>query len=283
VAKIGVARAKRNNVMKRRVTGILLIFLLTGCAALEEVGPPRAFTLEEVRHYVGINSLKVNTLKARVEVIVESPELEAPLSCQGYLRLKRPRRLRVVCSKLFTTIFDIASDGQGFRLYVPEERKVYTGRADQHLTYLGLNFAPNDVADLLDFEEMLSSKRLLLEPAAEHWTLHVLDVGPTSDVPYLNLFIDKRTLQVVYVESFNPDGSLRMQATLGEYQTVGGSSLPRSLEIYWLAGDTHLTLGLSKIEINKELDPRVFQLSLPKGVETIKVTDGAVGPRATSQ
>ena len=254
--------------------------MLAGCAALEGVVPPRDFTLEEVRHHVGINSLKVNTLKARVEVTVESPELESPLSCGGYIRMERPRRLRVVCSKLFSTIFDVVSDGQESWLYVPGEKKVYIGRADQNLTSLGLNFSPNDVAGLLDFEETLSSKRLLFEPTPEYWVIHALDA---QGITHSDLFVDKRTLQVSHIESFNPDGSLRMQATLDEYQTIGDCSLPRSLEIYWLAGDTNLTLSLGKIVINEALDPRVFQLSVPQGVETTSVTRGNVLPKATSQ
>lgn len=266
--------------MRSLITKILLVFLLTGCATLEGVSLPRASTPEEVRHYVGVNSLKIATLKAKVEVTIESPELQSPLSCQGYIRLKRPRKLRVVCSKLFSTLFDIASDGQEFWLYVPGDKKVYTGRAEQSLAHLGLNFSPNDVAGLLDFEETLSSRRLVFEPSPECWKLHVLDVGGLS---YSDFFVDKRTLQVSHIESFNADGSLRMKAALGDYGTIGGCSLPRSLEIHWLAGDTHLTLSLSKIAINEELDQRIFQLSVPKGMETVRVTDGAIGSKAVSQ
>ena len=265
-----------DNAIKRLLTKILLVSTLTGCAALEGVAPPRDYTLEEVRHHVGINSLKINTLKARVEVTVESPELESPLACRGYLRMERPRRLRVVCSKLFSTIFDIVSNGQESWLYVPGEKKVYTGRADQNLTSLGLNFSPNDVSGLLDFEAELSSKRLSFEPTPEYWTIHVLD---ERGLTLSDLFVDKRTLQVSYIESFNPDGSLRMQATLGEYKDIGDCSLPRSLEIYWPAGDTNLTLNLSKVAINEGLDPKVFRLSIPQGVETVSMTS----PKAVSQ
>ncbi len=245
---------------------------------MEGVGPPRAFTLEEVRHRVGIDSLKVNTLKAKVSVTVESPELESPLSCQGYLRLERPRRLRIICSKVFTTIFDIASDGREFWLYIPEEKRVYTGGSEQNLTYLGFNFSPNDVAGLLDFEETLSSKRLLFEP--EYGVLHVFY---ESGLIHSDIYVDKRTLRVSHIESFNPDGRLRMRATLGKYQIIGGCSLPRRLDIHWLTGDTHLTLSLSNVIINEKLDPKVFKLSIPKGVETLRVTDGYIRPRAASQ
>lgn len=229
---------------------------------------------------MGINSLKVSTLKAKVEVTIESPELKSPLSCQGYIRLERPRKLRIVCSKLFSTIFDIVSDGQEFRLYVPREKKVYMGRADRNLTYLGLNFSPNDVAGLLDFEETLSSRRILFEPTLRYWKLHVFDGLGLSQSDF---FIDKRTLQVSHIESFNTDGSLRMRAILGDYDIIKGCSLPRSLELYWLAGDTRLNLDLSTVAINEELDPKVFHFSVPKGAETIRITNGAIGPKAASQ
>ncbi|HHT9153944.1 MAG TPA: DUF4292 domain-containing protein, partial [Candidatus Hypogeohydataceae bacterium YC40] len=257
--------------------------LVTGCASMKGVGPPRATTLEAVRHYVGINSLKITTLKAKVDATIEYPELKSPLSCQGYLRLERPRRLRVVCSKLFTTIFDVVSDGREFWLYVPSEKKVYTGRANQNLSYLGLNFSPNDVAGLLDFEDTLSSKRLLFESTPEYYTLHVFESSSTPCGNYSELRVDKKTLQVLHIESFNTDGSLRMQADLGEYEAIGGYSLPRNMEIYWPAGDTHLTLNLTKVDINEKLDPRVFQLSVPKGAETVRITDGAIGPKSASQ
>jgi outer membrane lipoprotein-sorting protein len=266
--------------MRRLLTETLLVLLLTGCAVMEEMGPPTALTLEEVRHHIGINSLKATTLKAKVEVTIDSPELQSPLSCQGYIRLQRPGKLRIVCSKLFNTLFDVVSDGKEFRLYVPGEKRLYTGRADQRLAYLGLNFSPDDVAGLLDLEAVLSSRRLLFEPTPEHWEVHVLDERGLS---HTDLLVDKKTLQVSYLESFNPDGSLKMQATLGEYRTIKGCRLPHSLEVYWPAGDTHLVLNLDRVGINEALDPRAFQLSTPKGVETVRVTDGAIGPKAVSQ
>ncbi len=266
--------------MKRVFTAVLLIFLSAGCATTRGIVPRRTFTIEEARHYIGINSLRVNTIKAKVDVTIKSPELESPLSCQGYLRIERPRKLRVVCSKLFNTVFDIVSNGKEFWLYVPTEKKIYTGVADEGLSYLGLNFSPNDIAGLLDFEEIISKKRILFKPVPQHWELHVFDA---QGAPYCKLLIDKKTLLVSYIESFNPDGSLKMQATLGEYQTIEDCHLPRHLDIYWPKGDVHLALHLNKLAVNEKLDPKVFQISAPKGVKTMRVTETYIGPKTASQ
>ncbi|HHT9118337.1 MAG TPA: LolA family protein, partial [Candidatus Hypogeohydataceae bacterium YC38] len=105
---------------------LYLIILLVGCATMEHVviGPPRVLSVEEIQADVSTNAQKISTLKAKVELTVASRDLTGPLICSGYVRMERPKRLRIVCSKLFTTLFDVVSDGHEFWLYIPKEKKV---------------------------------------------------------------------------------------------------------------------------------------------------------------
>lgn len=250
---------------------LCLIILLVGCATMEHVviGPPRVLSVEEIQADVSTNAQKISTLKAKVELTVASRDLTGPLICSGYVRMERPKRLRIVCSKLFTTLFDVVSDGHEFWLYIPKEKKVYKGLATQEMTYLGLHFSPNDVAGLLDFQDALTGEVASFETRPKEWSIYTSDSQGNRQA---HLVVERHNLHVLSYESFSPDGSLRMHVTLGDYKKLTGCSIPRSIEVYWPKADTRLFLRFSHLDLNEEIDPRVFHFSMPQDAQVIHLS-----------
>lgn len=250
----------------------LMIVILTSCAAPERIflGPPKVLTVEEVQEEVTANSLKITSLKAKAKITLMSRELKDPLVCTGHIRLERPKRLRIICSKMFRTIFNVMSDGREFWLHVPGEKRLYHGLSNQDITYLGLKFSPNDVAGILEIEEVFKDTAVTsFEVHPEHW--HIELINPLKLTEH-HLVIERRTLHVIRFDSFNPDGSLRMKALLGDYRNINGCHVPQRIEVYWPRGDTRLILQLKGLRLNEELDPKIFRFTPPPNVEIIHLS-----------
>ncbi|MFQ5863492.1 MAG: outer membrane lipoprotein carrier protein LolA [Candidatus Brocadiales bacterium] len=251
---------------------LIIATVLTSCATMEHVfiGPPKVLTIEEVRDGVTSNSKKISTLKAKAKITLMSRDLKDPLVCKGYIRLERPKRLRIICSKLFSTIFDVLSDGHEFWLYVPKEKRLYRGLSTQDITYLGLKFSPNDVASIFEIGEAFQDTTVTsFEVHPEHW--HIQLTNP-QELTEHHLMVERHNLHVIRYDSYNPDGSLKMKALLDDYRDVDGCHVPQRIEIYWPRGDTKLILQLKGLSLNEELDPKIFRFTTPENAEIIRLS-----------
>ncbi|MFQ5956262.1 MAG: outer membrane lipoprotein carrier protein LolA [Candidatus Brocadiales bacterium] len=232
------------------------------------IGPPKVLTVEEVRAGVTSNSKTISTLKAKAKITFMSRDLKDPLVCTGHIRLERPKRLRIICSKLFSTIFNVLSDGHEFWLHVPKEKRLYRGLSTQDITYLGLKFSPNDFAGILEIEEVFKDTKVTsFEVHPEHW--HIELTNP-QELTEHHLMVERHNLHVTRYDTFNPDGSLRMKALLDDYKDIDGSHVPQRIEVYWPRGDTKLILQLKDLSLNEELDPKIFRFTMPENVEIIR-------------
>ncbi|MCB7128507.1 MAG: DUF4292 domain-containing protein [Candidatus Brocadiales bacterium] len=251
---------------------ITLATLLAGCAAMEHIalGPPKVLTVKEVRETVASNSRKISTLKAKAKVTFMSRELKEPLSCTAYIRLERPKRLRIIVSKLFQTVFNILSDGHEFWLYVPKEKKLYRGLSNQDITYMGLKFSPNEIAGILELENITPNATVRsFEVLPKYWHISLID---SQALVRYELTVDRYNLNVTNYDIYNPDGSLRMRARFDDFEDVDGCDVPRTIDVYWPRGETKLTLRLKNISINEELNPKIFRFTMPKNVNVIRLS-----------
>jgi outer membrane lipoprotein-sorting protein len=256
------------------VSPFLLIpaILLTGCAALKEVptGLPRVLTVAEVRAELGENSQKISTLKAKANIIFMSNDLKDPLACSGYIRLESPKKLRIICSKLFNTIFDVVSDGHRFQLYVPKENKLYTGLSNQDVRYLGLRFSPDDVAGILENGEVFKNTVVQsFDVRPEHWYIELFN--PADATRYV-LLVDRRTLNLIRYDTYTPGGTLRMHAQFDDFEYIDGCRIPRKIDIFWPRGNTKLNLQLKKVRLNEKLNPKIFRLTMPENADVIRLS-----------
>ncbi|HHT9134998.1 MAG TPA: LolA family protein [Candidatus Avalokitesvara rifleensis] len=253
---------------------LIVATLLIGCAAVEYVpsGPPKVLTVQEVRDGVTSNSKKISTLKAKAKITFMSSDLKDPLNCTGYIRLERPKRLRIICSKLFSTIFDVVSNGNEFWLYVPKEKKLYHGRSDQDIRYLGLRFSPNEIAGILENGEVFRDSTVTsFEVHPEHW--HIELTNP-QELTQHHLVVDRYNINLVRYETYNPDGTLRMKALFDDFEDVDGCHVPKRIEVYWPRGNTSLIIQLTDISLNEELNPDIFRFTEPENVEIIRLSRG---------
>ncbi len=215
----------------------------------------------------------VTTLKARLNIHFEGPEMDGPQSCDGLLRYQAPDKVRLRGERDFVgEVFDLASDGEHYqyRLLDPETKALGPGRSglvvdlrarpDRGLATLSLNLG--ELLGLIRPPEGTSTTKTLVKTYPEYFCIDLVDVAGEKIRPLRQWWVDRVDLTCSHIEVFTADGELAMEADLSRYERPGAGLAPvsRRVRLHWPgAGDT-LTFELRDLEANQPLNPRVFRL-----------------------
>lgn len=258
-------------------------------------------TREELLDHYNQVARYTKTLNATVElkptagsrysgVIDEYHEVKA------FLLAARPEEIRVIgqAPVIGKTIFDMASDGQTFRVSIPTKNKFLVGPvAVERASNKPIeNLRPQHLLDALLWPEIRKEEAVTLrefnDENARYYVLTVLRGGYQVEV-LREIWFDRADLQVVRMQTFGPKGLLISDIRLSDWQPLnsspgqgdpasaasGTSSFPRAIRIDRPHDDYKLELQVTKISLNEEIPPERFKLEQPAGSELVRVGEAA--------
>jgi len=265
----------------------------------------REATREELIEHYNAVARGVQTLNATVElkpiagsaysgVIQEYHEVKA------FLLVARPANVRVIgqVPLVGKTVFDMASDGETFRVSIPSKNKFLVGpvagtrTSDKPIE----NLRPEHLLEAFLWPEILTGEEVLLEEfnseSGRYYVLTVLRGGYRTEI-LLKIWFDRADLQVARLENFAPKGVLMADIHLSDWRavdtaTTGAVPLPansdsistfaHTIEIDRPHDDYRLDLLVSKITLNEPIPAARFQLEQPPGSELVHVGQEAQKP-----
>ncbi|MBC8554453.1 MAG: DUF4292 domain-containing protein [Candidatus Brocadiales bacterium] len=276
--------------LKKFITKTVLFILLilpVGCAThsarpyigdelldkpVIDLSKVQTLSFTKVRESIRTEGLEFTTLKAKADIIITTPEIKGEFRCKGIVRFQKSGKIRVIGSKLATTVFDMLSDGDNFWFYLPKERVVYTGKCDTvKKPDTSAYIFPDDIAALLEYDKLFDGRSSYMETWPAFWLVHVLDKRGEEPVPYSRLRVDRIDSTVTELTMFKPDSFIKAQASFHDYAEINGQSIPEAIQIHWPDTNTTLTLNLNNIIINDPLKPEIFQFKKPKKAEIIEI------------
>ena len=272
--------------LKTFITNTVLFVLLTipiGCATHStrpyiddklgiDLSKVQTLSFTEVKETIRTERSRFNTLKAKADIIITSPEIKGEFRCKGVVRFQKPGKLRVIGSKLARTAFDMLSDGEDYWFYLPNEKVVYTGKCDSAKKRdSSVYISPDDIAALIEYDKLFEGRSAYMETLPAFWLVHVLDRKGDVVVPYSKLKVNRIDNTVTELTLFKPDSSIKAQASFHDYAEINGLSIPEAMQIHWPDTDTSLILDLNNIVINEPLKPEIFQFKKPRKADIIKV------------
>ncbi len=175
---------------------------------------------------------------------------------KAFLLAQRPAQIRMVgqAPVIGKTIFDMASDAETFRVYIPSKNKFLVGSvalersSDKPIE----NLRPQHLLEALLWPEVRKEEIVLFEEfndeTARYYILTVLRGGYRSEI-----------LRTV----------LGDQAASGSARPVG--TFPRQIRIERPHDDYRLDLQITKVTLNEDLPPDRFKLEQPPGSELVRV------------
>ena len=272
--------------LKTFITNTVLFVLLTipiGCATHStrpyiddklgiDLSKVQTLSFAEVKETIRSERSGFNTLKAKADIIISSPEIKGEFRCKGVVRFQKPGKLRVIGSKLARTVFNMLSDGENYWFYLPNEKVVYTGKCDTAKKRdSSVYISPDDIAALIEYDKLFEGRSAYMETLPAFWLVHVLDRKGDVVVPYSKLKVNRIDNTVTELTLFKPDSSIKAQASFHDYAEINGLSIPEAMQIHWPDTDTSLILDLNNIVINEPLKPEIFQFKKPRKADIIKV------------
>jgi outer membrane lipoprotein-sorting protein len=286
---------------KFRIKALLLSilpFLTTGCFVtkrkIPQARPPATILNAKADQLVArINEQydSVQTLKAKVQIQYSSinrakGEQNDVTPFPTNILMRKPAMLRVLgqLPVVHTRAFDLASDGDNFKLLIPPRNEAFEGLNTV------TNPSPNPIKNLRPaiFLDSLLIRRinpddLYTETAT---TKTVVDEKRKSllEVPEYELSIFERKsggneLTPVRVVSFHREdllpyqqdiyddhGNLETQVTYDDYRVFGSTKFPGTIVIARPLQSLQITMTIDTLTLNEPIEDNNFRLEFPKDV-----------------
>jgi hypothetical protein len=213
---------------------------------------------------------------------------------KAFLLAARPAQVRMIgqAPVVGTTVFDMASDGDTFRVSIPSKHKFLTGlvAAEKNSSKPIENLRPQHLLDALLWPEVRKEEATFVrefnDENARYYILTVLRGGYQTEV-LREIWFDRADLHVARLLTFGPKGALQSDVQLYGWQPLdanasqsasstpanGASTFPRTIRIDRPHDDYKLDLQVTKIVLNEELPADRFKLEQPAGSELVHVGD----------
>jgi outer membrane lipoprotein-sorting protein len=292
----------------RSLTFLLLISTLPlgGCLFRSHEVPKavnptslRTATKSDLIGYVNSQAARVQSMQATVDIDttvggVKKGKVTEYQQIRGYVLARKPAMLRMI--GLFPILrnraFDMVSDGQQFKVWIPTKNRLVEGKNDvptpnpsQPLE----NLRPQVIYDALLLREIDPQRGEI--PILENATESVTDdKGHKHDLPdYVidvirsdgnNSWLSRKIVfsrvdllpnrQLMYDQA----GTVLTDATYTNYKDYNGLNFPSRIEIKRPEEEYDITLSMVKLELNEPLANDKFVMEQPAGVQVIHLDQG---------
>ena len=243
----------------------------------------------------GINqqALKIRSVQATVDIDtsvggVKKGHVTDYKEIRGYVLARKPAMLHMIglLPIVRTTAFDMVSDGQEFKLWIPPRNRFVMGRNDVQSHDTGQpmeSIRPKDIYDALLIRHIDPDREIaVLENGYE--ILHDAKGRRVLQDDYELVVIRKRqsgwglARKIVFSRTdlqphrqyiYDDNGKLATDAKYAEYKDYDGVTFPSRIEIYRPQEEYDITLNILKLDINKPLRDDQFALQQPPGAEVV--------------
>ncbi len=239
----------------------------------------------------------VHSLNATVELkptagSAYSGVIEEYHDVKGFILAERPARIRMIgqAPVVAKNVFDMVSDGETFRIFIPSKHKFIVGPANLERAAKKPieNLRPQHLVDAVFWPEITPSQSTLFEEfdseSGRFYILTILRGGTNTEIAR-NIWFDRTDLQVARLQTFGPGGKLVSDIRYSEWkpaaeapQDAAGALLyPRKIVLARPHDDYKLEIQIIKLALNVELKAEQFKLEQPEGTELVQLGENEPG------
>jgi outer membrane lipoprotein-sorting protein len=281
-----------------------LVLPLTGCLFRSRkverqysTAPLKTATREELVEYINGEAAKIRTMKATVDIDTsvggeKRGKVTDYQQIRGYVLARKPTMLRMIglMPIVRNQAFDMVSDGQDFKLWIPPKNKFVVGRNDLPTPNVKQpleNLRPQHIYDALLLREVDTRSEIAViengyETVADsndkkrqvQQADYEIDVIRRTDQGW---FLSRKIIfgrtdllphrQLVY----DQQGNLATDARYEDYKPYNGVTFPSQIEIWRPQEEYSIVLTMVKLELNQPLKDDQFQLDQPAGAEVVRL------------
>jgi outer membrane lipoprotein-sorting protein len=265
----------------------------------EAPGPVMTATMADLLTRYNTQAEAVKSLNATVSMKLTagsaySGVIEQYHEVNGFILASKPASIRVIgqAPVVGKNIFDMVSDGETFRIFIPSKNKFLEGRADLERPAKKPieNLRPQHLVDALLWMPTTAETTVLFEednePAARSYVLTIISLpkkmtrGITMGMDWgweirQKIWFDRTDLNVARIEVFAPSGKVDSDVRYGDWQPAAATSYPRQVTISRPGDDYKLEITIKKITLNETIASDRFVLQRPPGTDLVRVGEEA--------
>ncbi len=256
-------------------------------------------TSEELTKKVNDQASKISTMNATVDIDAsvggaKKGRVTEYQQIRGYVLARKPSMLRMI--GLFPIVrnkaFDMVSNGDAFRLWLPSKNRFVVGRNENpHPSPQPLeNLRPQHISDALllhpidpvnEIPVLEGASELVLDPNTKkdveqpNYILDIIRRDPASNQWFLarKIYFSRVDLlphrQVIYDRA----GEVATDATYEDFEPIDGTQFPRLIRIWRPQEEYTVALHIIKLDVNQTLTDAQFALDQPSGSVLVNMDD----------
>ncbi len=223
---------------------------------------------------------------------------------RGYVLARKPAMLHMIglLPIVRTTAFDMVSDGQEFKLWIPPKNRFVIGSDEvesRNPDHPMENIRPKDIYEALliprvdqatEIPVMDNSLEILHDPKGhrvlrdDYELIIIRKKGENEGILSRKIVFSRIDLQPHHQYIYDDQGNLVTEASYAYYKEYDGALFPSRIEIFRPQEEYNITLNILKLEINKPLRDDQFALEQPPGAEVVHLDRprSSAGAPATS-
>jgi len=299
----------------RAVVALLAVLPLTGCLfrsrkVEQPVNPVqlKTATQQELVDYINTQAAKIQSMQATVDIDttvggVKKGKVTDYQEIRGYVLARKPAMLRMIglMPIVRNKAFDMVSDGQRFKLWIPTKNRFVVGRNDvesNNPTQPLENLRPQHIYDALLLRRIdpqneiavLENDTEIVTDAKSHKVSraeYIIDVIHKDDHGWVlsrKLIFSRIDLlphrQLVY----DTQGNVSTNTLYWNYKKDdNGIEFPWQIEIARPQEEYDITLNIVKLDLNQPLADDKFELEQPPGAEVVHLDKSEAHSASTPQ
>lgn len=223
----------------------------------------------------------------------------------GFILAQRPANIRVIGQApiVGTTIFDMASDGSTFHMYVPSKTTFVEGPAnlEKESAKAIENLRPQHLVEAMFWNPIPPGRPILFEAGdgaeARYYILTVVateadrrDSGASQageavspDIPdwriERRIWFDRADLSVARVQMYRADGEITSDVQYANWSGFGNVRFPADVVISRPEEAYQLQIQFKKLTPNQPIPPERFQMKQPAGTKLVHVGEASEEPK----
>ena len=273
----------------------MVLALLCSCAVSHKTAVPpaqvltaknatKAQLLDQYNHTVA----GLKTVNAAVEMKPSAGSaytgiIEQYHEVGGFILAMRPADIRVIGQApiLSKDIFDMASDGITFEVFIPSKNKYIVGPANlrREAAKPIENLRPQHLVDAMLPPELPPGAPVLFEewdePRSRFYVLTALSYGDSKSNEWRilqKIWFDRADLSFSRTQIYGPDGSLDSDVQFAGWHNVGGGmSYPTDIQLNRPHDGYQLGIHIKHVTLNEPIAADRFTIKQPDGSELVRL------------
>lgn len=257
--------------------------------------PLKQATQQELIDSINAQAESIHSLKATVDIDssaggMKKGKVTDYKEIRGYVLAKKPDSLHMIGLMPFvrTTAFDMVSEGQNFKLWIPPKNKFVIGKNEvttPNISQPMENIRPQNIYEALlirrinpkDEIAVLENGYETLHDGKGHRVLqedYELTVIKKAENGWLlerKIVFSRTDLKPHEQFIYSEDGKIATDAKYAEYKDFSGTIFPSRIQIYRPQEEYDITLNMLKVEINTPLKDEQFVLTQPAGAQVVRL------------